>query len=100
MDATVRFQYQGREYRCQAFIDLSETPYYIFVVFDSPELINAFGAEITIKTDLKSVLPRNNDYQELVEISHCIFHAMQDMNLFYNLQPNTARPTNRNRSFR
>ncbi|HVE60745.1 MAG TPA: hypothetical protein VNA26_02935, partial [Chitinophagaceae bacterium] len=50
---------------------------YIFVLLISPEIIKEFGDEISIKTDCEKLLPKKDDYPQLVRLRQSIFDAIK-----------------------
>lgn len=77
MDVNREFTFQGKLYGCNAFIDHSVDPCFVFVEFTDPELIGKFGAEVTIKTDFEKLLPFGGCEPELIELRQAIFDTLQ-----------------------
>jgi hypothetical protein len=77
MEETVQFLYKGKLYQCEAYIDYTEFPCFVFIILSDKGLVKDFGDEITIKTDLENLLPRKDDYPELVELRKAIFNAVK-----------------------
>jgi hypothetical protein len=77
MDCFVYYTFRGKVCAARAFFSFEQEPYFIFLwLFDSA-LINEFGDEISIKTDLEKVLSRKNDYKGLMELEEAIFAALK-----------------------
>lgn len=77
MDLTVTFYFRNKVYKALAYFSFDEEPCYIFTLLQNPELIYEFGEEITIKTDCNVLLPKKDDYTELVELRQAIFNAVK-----------------------
>ncbi len=78
MDCFVYYTYRGKGCAARAFFSFEQEPFYIFLWLYDSELINEFGDEISIKTNLETVLPRKNDYKELVELEEAIFAVLKN----------------------
>ena len=76
MNFAVSFHFRGKQYSCLAFIDTSESPWYIFTILADGDLIQEFGEEITLKTDGNHLLPRSDDFTKLVELRRALFEAI------------------------
>lgn len=73
-----QFIFRNKEYSCSIYIDSgSEGPFYVFVDLLDKELINEFGDEVTIKTDFKIRLSKQDDYPAIAELRQAIFNAIQ-----------------------
>lgn len=79
MDMVVSFIFRGKLYSCRAFVDTTEDPFYIFIIFNDQELIAEFGDEISIKTNGLIRLPKADDYPELVDIRQTLFNAIKNL---------------------
>ena len=77
MDLVLSFTYQQSSHTCEAFIDASDHPCYIFVLLHSKCLIEQFGEDISIKTDCDQVLPKKDDTPSLVTLRKAIFDAIK-----------------------
>lgn len=73
MDLTIQFIFRNKLYSCIVCIDSSEYPCFVFVTLTDKELISEFGDDITIKTDCEKLLPKRDDYAELIELRQSIF---------------------------
>ncbi len=82
MDTVVKFLFRGKLHKCEAFIDTTAEPCLIFCLFNDKELVAEFGDEVTIKTDYKQLLPKKDDYTELVELRQAIFNTVKNMKEF------------------
>lgn len=78
MDCFFRYTYRGSIRSARAFFSFEEEPCFIFLWLYDSDLVDEFGDEISIKTDLESVLPRRNDYKKLVELELAIFAALKE----------------------
>lgn len=76
MNPNLEFYFRSKARKCTSFIDSSEFPWLVFVVLADGELIQEFGDEITLKTDGKKLLPKSDDYAELVLLRQSIFNAL------------------------
>jgi hypothetical protein len=47
------------------------------VILQEDDLIIEFGEEVSIKNDLENLLPKKDDYPELVELRQAIFNAIK-----------------------
>ena len=86
MDAIFEFRFRGKNYPCNAFIDYTETPCFIIVLWTDKGLIKEFGEELKIKTDCIKVLPSNDDTGKLVELRQAIFNSIKIHPAFFNAQ--------------
>ncbi len=77
MDVELRFHFRNKEYLCNAFIDASEYPCYVFTILRDNELIKEFGDETTIKTDCERLLPKKDDHVALVALREAILYALK-----------------------
>ncbi len=77
MELEVQFTFRKESYLCTAFVDVSEYPCYIFVLLRQRNLIQEFGDEISIKNDFEILLPKKDDYPELMELRQAIFNAIR-----------------------
>ena len=89
MEETVQFLYKEKLYQCEAYIDYTEFPCFVFVILNDRGLMQEFGDEITIKTDLEKLLPRKDDYPELVELRKAIFDAVKYTGRFMRIKQQT-----------
>lgn len=78
----VQFVFRKVLYSCEAFIDYTEEPCYIFCMLRNERLIQEFGDEVTIKTDCHKLLPKKDDYPALVELRQAIFSAVKNTREF------------------
>jgi hypothetical protein len=78
----VQFNFRNRLCQCDYIIDSSAYPGYIFTFFTDKELIAEFSADITIKTDFYKLLPKNDDYGELIKLRQVIFNAIYPLDEF------------------
>lgn len=78
MDFELSFFFRNIARSCLAYLDASEEPCYVFVQLTDPALIEEFGDEVTIKTDLVQRLPRKDDYEELVALRQAIFNSLKE----------------------
>jgi len=78
MEIRVEFRFRDNVHWCCAIIDSSEYPCYLFIMLKTPELIIEFGNEITIATNGKVLVPRKDDYPELVKLSAAILNAVKE----------------------
>jgi hypothetical protein len=63
-------------YSCRLLIDYSEEPYYIFTIQKDSLIIDKYSDDVSIKTDLFKVLPKEDDFLEgIVELRQAIFNA-------------------------
>jgi hypothetical protein len=85
METVVQFLFRGKLYSCVFFIDIAETPNYIFCFLEDKELMNEFSGEVTIKTDGRQMLPKKDDYPALVELRQAIFSAVKNTMEFVRL---------------
>jgi hypothetical protein len=88
MEETVQFLYKEKLYPCEAYIDYTEFPCFVFIILSDKGLVQEFGDEITIKTDLEKVLPRKDDYPELVELRKAIFDSVKYTGRFLQIKQN------------
>ncbi|HZH66230.1 MAG TPA: hypothetical protein VEY10_15135 [Flavisolibacter sp.] len=79
MDINVPFIFRNTAYRCAIYFDTSVAPCYVFAVLDDKELIKEFGEDVSIKTDFKTRLPKQDDYQDLVVLREVIFDAVKGL---------------------
>ncbi len=77
MEGDIPFIFRGKVFWCNAFIDSSEYPCYLFVMLDHSELVQEFGNEVTIKTDCEQVLARADDYPALVALRKALFAVIK-----------------------
>ena len=77
METQMHFEFKNELFNCAFYIDSSEIPCYVFIELQDLQLIEIFGEEITIKTDFEKVLPKQDDYRELVELRQALFDALQ-----------------------
>jgi hypothetical protein len=80
MDSVVQLLFRGKLFLSDFVIDVSEEPCYIFCMLRDKELVQEFGEEITIKTDLEKRLLKRDDYGTLVELRQAIFNAVKNTN--------------------
>ena len=62
---------------CDAVIEKTALPYYIFCIFKDKGLIMEFNEEVTIKTDGKELLSKKDDYPALTELRQAILDAIK-----------------------
>ena len=77
MELNLQFTFRNKDHSCNIYIDSTAHPCYIFVILTDKELIKEFGDEITIKTDCEKLLPKKDDYAQLVELRESIFSAVK-----------------------
>jgi len=77
MDLNKRFTFRNKDYRCNIYIDSTAHPCFIFAILLDKDLISEFGDEITIKTDCEKLLPKKDDYTELIKLRQSIFNAVK-----------------------
>ncbi len=82
MDTSIRFEFEGRAFVADAFFSFDQQPYYIFMSLHDSTLIEYFGEEVTIKTDLFRVLPKKDDYPNLIELRQKMFNAIKSSQVF------------------
>ncbi|GAC1424964.1 MAG: hypothetical protein NVS1B13_13800 [Flavisolibacter sp.] len=92
MELEVQFIFRRESCLCRAFVDVSEYPCYIFVLLRQPKLINEFGEEVSIKNDFEILLPKKDDYPDLVELRQAIFDAIKAKPAFMFVRENYRRP--------
>jgi hypothetical protein len=63
MDTSLQFLFRNKNYAAHCFFSFEKVPYLIFLTLQGKELIKYFGEEVTIKTDLRKVLPKIDDYR-------------------------------------
>jgi len=77
MDLELQYSFRRKVHTCKAYIDVSKSPCFIFIDLWSKDLILEFGEEIAIKTDCESLLPREDDYPELICLRQAIFDSIK-----------------------
>ena len=77
MEIHVQFLFRAMEYSCTAIIDSSQYPCYIFTTLESPALYSEFGNDVTIATNGKKRLDRQDDFAALVELRQAMFNAIE-----------------------
>ncbi|RYZ51564.1 MAG: hypothetical protein EOP49_11405 [Sphingobacteriales bacterium] len=82
MQANVPFLFRNQVCYCSIYIDASTAPCYVFVFLLDKNLIEEFGTDITIKTDMESRLPRKDDITGLAGIREAIFQGMKSLPVF------------------
>ena len=92
MELEVQFTFRKESYLCSAFVDVSEYPCYIFVLLRQRNLINEFGDEVSIKNDFEVLLPKKDDYPDLVELRQAIFDAIKAKPAFMFVRETYRRP--------
>lgn len=78
MDFELPFVFRDKNWVCTACIDASEDPCYVFIQLKDRLLIEEFGDEVTVKTDLEKRLPKKDDYGELLYLRQSLFDALKD----------------------
>lgn len=82
MDCFFRYIFRGELCSARAFFSFEEEPYFVFLWLYDSDIVNEFGDEVSIKTDLKKVLPRKNDYKSLIDLELAIFEALKEQPAF------------------
>jgi hypothetical protein len=82
MNANIDFIFRKKLYKAELFFDDSEYPCFVFVIIHDKALIEEFGDEITLKTDLQKLLPKKDDYPELVGLREAIFSIAKNTAVF------------------
>ena len=77
MDLTIPFFFRNKTFSCNCYVDISDDPCFIFVMLIEKDLIREFGVDVTIKTDCITILPRIDDYAELIELREAIFKVFK-----------------------
>lgn len=77
MDAIIEFLFRGKLYKGEIFVEDTEFPCFVFVILRDEELVEEFGDEITLKTDLETLLPKKDDYGDLKELRQAIFSIVK-----------------------
>ncbi len=91
MELNVQFKFRNKSYSCSALIDTSADPCFVFVILEDKALIKEFGEEVTIKTDGWKLLPKKDDYAELVELRQALFVAVKKFPEFINAKNRLMR---------
>lgn len=78
----LNFIFRSKLYRCEALIDDTDYPLYVFIIFCDEELKAGFGNDLTLKTDFENLLPRRDDSSESFELRQTIFAALKSSALF------------------
>ena len=99
MDLKIPFEYRNTVYEACIYFSFDEEPCYLFTTLTDKQLIKEFGEEITIKTDCNILLPKKDDYPELLALRQAIFDAVKKTRAFeivktqYNLTLKSAKRT-------
>jgi hypothetical protein len=76
MELDISFNFRNRMYSYRLLIDYSEEPYYIFTIQKDSFIIDKYSDDVSIKTDLFKVLPKEDDFLDgIVELRQAIFNA-------------------------
>lgn len=76
MELDISFNFRNKMYSCNLLVDYSGEPYYIFTIQKDSFIIDKYSDEVSIKTDLFTVLPKEDDYiNGIVELRQAIFNA-------------------------
>jgi hypothetical protein len=87
----LEFFFRGKAFLCEAIIDNTDHPCYIFTIHKDPVIVNEFGEEISVKTDCNRVLPKEDDYPQLVELRMAIFNAATQTEEFQSMTSTITR---------
>jgi hypothetical protein len=83
MELKFGFAFHGKQCSCFCLIDCEDIPCYLFVDLYDTELIDVYGNELSIKTDFRIVLPKEDDHVTgIVELRWAIFNAIKDTDVF------------------
>ncbi len=77
MDLKLKCSFRNRIFSCNAYIDSTDYPCYVFVELVDKELVSEFGEEVTIKTDFDKLLSRKDDYPKLVLLLVAILDSIK-----------------------
>ncbi len=91
MELNVQFKFRNKRYSCSAFIDTSADPCFVFIILEDKALIKEFGEEVTLKTDCEKLLPKADDFAELVELRQAIFVAVKKLPEFIDAKNKLTR---------
>lgn len=79
MDLEIQLPFRNKLYRCTVYIDISEDPCFVFIVLIDDELVIEFGEDVTLETDCVTLLPKADDYTELVALRQAIFDVVKTL---------------------
>ena len=82
MDALIDFVFRKKHYQAEMYVEDSEFPCLVFVFLHNEELQNEFGEEITVKTDFEKLLPKMDDYPNLIELRKTVFAMIKNTERF------------------
>lgn len=77
MDLKLNFIFRDTCFSCNAFIDNTDYPCYLFVELTDKDLAREFGEEITIKTDFDKLLPEKDDYPGVMRLQDAILDSVK-----------------------
>lgn len=81
----LHFEFRSKTYSSIAFVEQSEEPVLVFFILKGAELINEFGDEITIKTDMENTLPKKHDTDHTLELRQALWIALKQSPRFAEL---------------
>ena len=82
MDVVIEFIFRKKLYRGSMLLEDSEFPCLVFVFVRDEELVKEFGDEIILKTDFENLLPKKDDYPELIELRKTVFAIAKNTERF------------------
>ena len=77
MDKTIQFRYSDKTYSAEVVSSFNEKPFYFFILFNSKDLIEEFGDELSIATDGKSILNLTIADKKVGTLKEAIFQEIQ-----------------------
>jgi hypothetical protein len=84
MNDHIEFLFRDKQYTCEVYIDNSEVPCIIYSRLEDKDLIDEFGEDIVVKTDLVKRLPKKDDYPQLVILRQALFDVVKTSGEFKN----------------
>lgn len=77
MSLQISFPFRQKSYEAKIWFAFNDEPCFLFITLFEEELIKEFGGEVSIMTDGDRLLPKHDDYTELIKLRTAIFNAVK-----------------------